>query len=202
MIACLSSTGLAQEKRPHNQAEGDNPALDELVIQGIKKPDEKSAEKNSASNKGGERKEDSAQDRNADQAGGPAADPNWSKLEGAVEKLVIEFYPKAKIKKTKDHMHVEYKSRPYDVPSTHKQDIGPEWSGIVFDMELKQGPYVGVDAVPKKFNEYSYYVVELYAPYSKKFDRHLLTRISYPFDVPPDFLKRFKNLVDEFDQCL
>lgn len=174
---------VADEARPHNQAEGDNPQLDEAALQGIKtKPAEAAA--------GG----------STEQA--QAKTPDWNKLEPVVEKLVLEYYPKAKIKKGKDQLHVEFKARPYDIPSTNKTELGPDWSGLVFDMDLKQGPYAGVHAVPKKFNEYSFYVVELYAPYSKQYDRHLLTRICYPFDVPQEFLKRFKKLVDDFDQFL
>ena len=49
------------------------------------------------------------------------------------------------------------------------------------------------DVVAKKFNEYSTFHVELFAPYSKKFDCHLLSRVLYPFDVTQELLKRLKN---------
>jgi hypothetical protein len=175
-LAVVSPIALADEAK-HNYAEGDNPNLDEAALQGTKK----------ASNP-------------ADQA--TAATPHWDKLSAMVRNLVLEFYPKAKIKESKNQLHAEYKSRMYDITSTNKTELGPDWGGLVFDMELKQGPYAGVDAVPKKFNEYSYYHVELFAPYSKQYDRHLLTKIYYPFDVPQDFLKRFKKLVEDFEQYM
>lgn len=154
----------------HNLAEGDNPKLDEVSLQ--------------------------ADSKTADSA----TLKDWAAFTKIVEGLVREFYPKAKIKQSSTHLHVEFKSRPYDIPSLNKIEPGVDWGGILFDMDLKDGQYSGVHAVPKKFNEYSYYHVMLYAPYSAKLNKHLETRIVYPFDVPPDFLKRFVSLVENFDQ--
>lgn len=169
----------AGEKPDHNLAEGDNPGLDEKALQGIKKASPESEPKT------------------VDET--PA---NWASLSSVVEKLVKEYFPKAKFKNGPEQMHVAYKAKPFILPSTNKEEQGPDWGGIVFDMELKKGTYAGVHQVPKKFNEYSFYSVELFAPYSQKVDRHLLTRICYPFDVPPEFLKRFKKVVEDFDQYL
>jgi hypothetical protein len=175
--ALTSPPAFADESKPaHNLAEGDNPALDEKALQG---------DSNSKS-------EQTSQ----------SATANWSSLDTLVEKLIREYYPKAKIKPGKEQMHVEFKAKPFILPSTNKEEQGPDWGGIVIDMELKKGSYAGVHQVPKKFNEYSYYSVELFAPYSKKFDSHLLTRICYPFDVSPEFLKRFKKVVEDFEQYL
>ncbi len=154
----------------HNLAEGDNPKLDEISLQNKSKTTDGTT-----------------------QAG-------WSAYTKLVEGLVKEYFPKAKIKKDDNHLHVEFKSRPYDIPSTYKTELGPDWGGILFDIDLKEGQYSGVHVVPKKFNEYSYYHVMLYAPFSKKLNKHLLTRIAYPFDVPPEFLKRFTALVENFDE--
>lgn len=174
MIAATAQA-LAEDAKPaHNLAEGDNPGLDEKALQG--------QNKNNANS--------------SDQAA------NWSVLSSTVEKLVKEYYPKAKIESKNQLLHVSFKGRPYILPSTNKEEIGPDWGGLVFDMELKDGPYAGVHQVPKKFNEYSFYNVELFAPYSKKYNRHLLTRICYPFDTAPEFLKRFKKVVEDFEQYL
>lgn len=173
----------AEETKPaHNLAEGDNPALNEKALQGEELS--KTAAGQDASSEAG------------------SVTPHWSELSSTVEKLVREYFPKAKLKPGMEQMHVEYKAKPFILPSTNKEEQGPDWGGIVFDMELKKGPYAGVHQVPKKFNEYSFYSVELFAPYSKKFDSHLLTRICYPFDVPPEFLKRFKKVVEDFEQYL
>jgi len=176
ILLAIGSPGYSEDAKPsHNLAEGDNPALDEKALQGDSKAKETSSQSTA---------------------------PNWSSLSSTVEKLVREYYPKAKIQNGKEQMHVLYKNKPFILPSTNKEEQGPDWGGIVFDMELKEGPYAGVHQVPKKFNEYSFYSVELFAPYSQKYNRHLLTRICYPFDVAPEFLKRFKKVVEDFEQYL
>ncbi len=191
--ALLASSAAAEETKPaHNQAEGDNPALNERALQA-----EHSGDAPTTSNS--QMQETSRASKTDTKSGGTA---NWASLDTIVEKLIREYYPKAKIKPGKEKLYVEYKAKPYILPSTNKQEQGPDWGGIVIDMELQKGPYAGVHQVPKKFNEYSFYSVELYAPYSQKYDCHLLTRICYPFDVPQEFLKRFKKVVEEFEQYL
>lgn len=171
LVFFQASCALAKDAT-HNVAEGDNPKLDEASLQ--------------------------AQNKTADSTS--TAQKGWDVYMKLVEGLVKEFYPKAKIKKTSSHLHVEFKSRPYDIPSINKVEPGVDWGGILFDMDLKDGQYSGVHAVPKKFNEYSYYHVMLYAPYSSRLNKHLETRIVYPFDVSPEFIKRFVSLVENFEQ--
>lgn len=170
LIIFFSVTIVSAKERDHNLAEGDNPRLDEVSLQ--------------------------TKDKTADST----TQKGWASYTKLVEGLVKEFYPKAKIKQSPTHIHVEFKSRPYDIPSLNKIELGVDWGGILFDIDLKDGQYSGVHAVPKKFNEYSYYHVMLYAPYSAKLNKHLEIRIVYPFDVPPDFLKRFISLIENFDQ--
>lgn len=170
LVSFLQVIDVQAKNSEHNLAEGDNPQLDEVSLQSNSKTADKSSVK------------------------------GWDSYSKLVEGLVREYFPKAKIKQSATHLHVEFKSRPYDIPSINKIEQGPDWGGILFDIDLKDGQYSGVHAVPKKFNEYSYYHVMLYAPYSTKLNKHLETRIAYPFDVPPDFLKRFIFLVENFDQ--
>lgn len=189
----------AEEAKPaHNLAEGDNPALDEKALQAENSETNPSEQNSQSSAKPGSTTSGGAT-ANSNSAGAIA---NWSSLDSIVEKLIREYYPKAKIKPGTDKIYVEYKAKPCILPSTNKQEQGPDWGGVVIDMQLQKGPYAGVHQVPKKFNEYSYYSVELYAPYSQKYDCHLLTRICYPFDVPQEFLKRFKKVVEDFEQYL
>ncbi|MBX3073786.1 hypothetical protein KF913_07660 [Candidatus Obscuribacterales bacterium] len=183
-------------KPAHNLAEGDNPALDEKALQ-----DENSGAATPASN-GTTSSNTTSNGTATGVAASDRAVANWTSLDSIVEKLIREYYPKAKIKPGADKIYVEYKAKPYILPSTNKQEQGPDWGGVVIDMQLQKGPYAGVHQVPKKFNEYSFYSVELYAPYSQKYDCHLLTRICYPFDVPQEFLKRFKKVVEDFEQYL
>lgn len=189
----------AEETKPaHNLAEGDNPALDEKALQAENSETNPSEQNSQPSAKPGSTTSGGST-ANSNSAGAIA---NWSSLDSIVEKLIREYYPKAKIKPGTDKIYVEYKAKPYILPSTNKQEQGPDWGGVVIDMQLQKGPYAGVHQVPKKFNEYSYYSVELYAPYSQKYDCHLLTRLCYPFDVPQEFLKRFKKVVEDFEQYL
>lgn len=176
MFAAASIMPSFADEPKHATAEGDNPALNEGALQNTKPGQEGSAS---------------------------AASVNWQKLSDMFENLTKEYFEKVKLKKAKDTIHAEYKVRPWEInTSSHVFENGPDWGGILYDVKLQSGPYAGVHAVPKKFNEYSVFSVELFAPYSKKFDCHLLSRISYPFDVNQDFLKRFKKLVEDFEQYL
>lgn len=164
------------EDAKHATAEGDNPNLNEGALQHTRPGQDGSATSTQA---------------------------NWQKLSDMFENLTKEYYEKAKLKKAKNGIHAEYKVRPWEINTAgHVYENGPDWGGILYDVKLQSGPYAGVHVVPKKFNEYSVFSVELFAPYSKKFECHLLSRISYPFDVPQDFLKRFKKLVEDFEQYL
>lgn len=174
----LARPGFADEPK-HATAEGDNPALNEGALQKVKPGQDCSTGATST------------------------APANWQKLSDMFEKLTKEYYQKAKLKKAKDTIHAEYKVRPWEInTASNKFEEGPNWGGILYDVKLQSGPYAGVHVVPKKFNEYSTFHVELFAPYSKKFDSHLLSRVSYPFDVDQEFLKRFKKLVEDFEQYL
>jgi len=119
-----------------------------------------------------------------------------------IKDLTTEFFPRAKIKSKGNRMHIEFKTRPYEVPATGAVEPGPEWGGILVDVELIEGPYKGKDAVPKKFNEYSFYHVVLMAPYSQTHDCHLLTRIAYPFDKSAEYVKQLGEIVNDLDTYL
>lgn len=170
MISFLHVTVVHAKDSEHKLAKGDNPKLDEVLIRANTKDSDSTAVK------------------------------GWASYSKLMEGLVREYFPKAKIKLSSMRLQVEFRIRSYDIPSINKIEQGPDWGGILFDMDLKDGQYSGVYTVPKKFNQYSYYHVMLYAPYSIKLNKHLETRIAYPFDVPPDFLKRFISLVENFDQ--
>lgn len=129
-----------------------------------------------------------------------AAAANSTDLFKQFEALVREYYPKAKLKQAGETMHVEYKTKIYANPATNRNELGPLWGGLVADLELKPGEYQGIEKMPQQLNQYSFYIVMLDAPYSKNANQHLYTRLMYPFDTPPDFLKRYKILVSEFDK--
>ena len=121
-------------------------------------------------------------------------------LEGKLEPLVLQYYPKAKIKKTATSFHFEFKTKPYDIPQTDTIEQGPDWKGILGDLSLKSGHLSEEQTVERKLNQYSYYSVMELRPNSPIQDCHLESRLSYPFDVQPDFLQSFKELCRNFDK--
>jgi hypothetical protein len=134
-----------------------------------------------------------------------SAVPSASPFFDTVSKLLREYYPPRALKiHTKSNTyHAEYKVRMYDVAQTNTVEPGPEWSGIWLTMELKPGPYKGVEAVPKLLNQYDGpYKVMILAPDAKKLDCHMSVRIAYPLDVNPDFLTQFKTTVADFEKFL
>jgi hypothetical protein len=137
-----------------------------------------------------------------------AADEAWqtpdmqksvTDLKARIETLVRKYYPKAKITQKPYSIHFEYKVRQYDIPQTYTIEAGPDWSGILGDVELKEGRLSDEDAVEKKLNQYSYYNVIELRPNSSRANCHLATRLGYPFNVQPEFLQSFKALVRQFD---
>jgi hypothetical protein len=128
--------------------------------------------------------------------------PSTASLYAACTKLLKEYYPNAKIKQKDANLHAEYKMRMFDIPQTNTIEPGVEWGGVLCDLELAPGPYTGVEPVPRQLNQYSTYKVMVLAPYSPKYDCHLNVRLTYPFDIKPDFLERFKLLVNDFESKL
>jgi hypothetical protein len=79
------------------------------------------------------------------------------------------------------------------------EEIGPQKGGIIGKLAFQPGEYGGMAVVPQSFDK-PYFVVRLLAPYSKKLDGHLLIHLKYPATVPPEFLKDFESLVNDFDE--
>jgi len=192
--AILASSAAAEETKPaHNQAEGDNPALNERALQA-----EHSGDAPTTSNS--QMQETSRASKTDTKPGGTA---NWASLDTIVEKLIREYYPKAKNQQSKKKLYVEYKAKPYILPSTNKQEQGPDWGGIVIDMELQKRVHMQVFIRCQRSSmNILFTALNFTHPIRKKYDCHLLTRICYPFDVPQEFLKRFKKVVEEFEQYL
>lgn len=114
---------------------------------------------------------------------------------GKIETLVKRFYPKAKVKRTETSIHFEFKAKPFEIPPTNKVEAGPDWGGIVGDVAQKDGRLKEEDTVEKKLNQYSYYHVMELRPNFVNSKSHLEARLAYPFDINPDFMQEFKNIV-------
>lgn len=113
-----------------------------------------------------------------------------------VEKLVKRYYPKAKIEKTDQGMHFEFKTTPTE-EIRGRQKMIPKLGGIVGDIKATKGHYPGKEYLPFQTNG-TLYVFLLMAPYSAEEDDHLLTKLMFPPDAPLDFVSSFKTLVSMY----
>src|SRR5262249_51778065 len=79
--------------------------------------------------------------------------------------------------------------------------IGPQRGGVVGNMELRTGKYLGTAAVPQTFDE-RYFKLLVMAPYSEARAAHLYTHLLYPADASKSFLSEFTDLVTHFAKYL
>jgi hypothetical protein len=133
--------------------------------------------------------------------------PDLKPLHAAVQKLVIKHYPKAEVTLADGKIHFEYKTRTFLIheptllgewQDAH-EELGPNKGGIVGDIQYQPGPYMGMAAVPQTFDK-RYYMLLLTAPSSKGLVAHLWVNLKYPRNAPEEFVKEFKELVDEFEK--
>ncbi len=113
-----------------------------------------------------------------------------------VETLVKEFYPKAKIVRSEDKLHFEYKARGLAGTQSGLKELSPDSGGVAGDIVVKPGKYTGKDRQPNETN-LILHMVYFIAPYSEPQDHHFLTRLSYPPDASVDFLSKFKSIVGD-----
>lgn len=115
----------------------------------------------------------------------------------ALESLVVEYFPRTKVTKSKTSVHLEFKAKQLKVPGTEKLMAVPESDGIVCDITLVPGRYESPDLLPMQTNE-TYYVSLLMAPYSPSQDSHLLARILFPPNTSAELINRYKQLINSF----
>lgn len=112
-----------------------------------------------------------------------------------VSELVNEYYSKVKFDHKGNKIHFEYKVRPF-VAAGQRTEIAPDFGGILGDVELRKGEYKGHERMPQQYAEYSFYSIVKMAPYSKDYNCHLYTRLSYPEGTTQEFVDRFKDLIN------
>jgi hypothetical protein len=123
-----------------------------------------------------------------------------------VRKLVEKHYPEGKVTLKDPVIHFEFNTRKFMIHEPlltgewqdAQEEVGPQKGGIWGSIELRAGEYGGMAAAPHSFDKH-YFTHLLMAPYSKKFDHHLYVHLKYPHDVPKEFLKEFKGLVEGFE---
>ena len=123
--------------------------------------------------------------------------------------LVLKYYPDAKTDLRGHSIHFEARTRHFMVHEPLKtgewqdahETIGPQRGGVVGDMELRSGKYLGAATVPQAFDK-RYFTLLVMAPYSDARDAHLYTHLLYPADVSQVFLSEFTDLVTRFMEYL
>jgi hypothetical protein len=113
-----------------------------------------------------------------------------------IESLVKEFYPKAKIVRSEDKLHFEYKARGLAGAQSGLKELSPDSGGVAGDIVVKPGKYAGKERQPNETN-LILHMVYFNAPYSEPHNHHFYTRLSYPPDASVDFLTKFKDIVGD-----
>ncbi len=118
----------------------------------------------------------------------------------AIEKLVQEYYPRAKITKSGKGIHFEFKVKKEMSIYLNRPVAVPSDGGILGDLLIKEGEYTEKDKnlLPSEERD-GYHTTLTMAPYSSVRKRHLLAKLVYPQDVPADFHDRFKQEVAAFN---
>ena len=123
--------------------------------------------------------------------------------------LVLRYYPDAKSELTPHAIHFESKTRRFMVHEQRKtgewqdahETVGPQRGGVVGNMELRSGKYLGAAVLPQAFDK-RYFTLLVMAPYSESRDAHLYTHLLYPAGVNTVFLSEFSDLVRRFAEYL
>lgn len=144
-------------------------------------------------------------------AGRGAADdapkPDLKPLLAEVQKLVQKYYPTAEVTLKDQTIHFEFNVRKFMLHEPTLtgewqdayEDWGPQKGGIHADLELREGQYSGMAAVPQTIDK-RYFTLFLTAPHSRKIDHHLYIHLKYPRNVPEVFVKEFVDLTNGFDK--
>ena len=133
----------------------------------------------------------------------PSLKPFYAEIKG----LVKHYYPSASSHIVDSNIQFEYNTRIFIVHEPLKtgewqdprEQRGPNKGGILCDMNLIRGPYMGAAMVPQTFDK-RYFQVLILAPYSNLYDCHLWVAIRYPRDVSNEFLEKFQQLVLDFEK--
>jgi len=131
----------------------------------------------------------------------------FEQLASRVKSLVAEHYPRAQFEITEYLLTFRYDTWKFMIHEAWKTgewqearpQEGPNQHGILGEVHLIKGPYLGAAGVPQSFDK-RYFTVLLQAPYSKKCDCHLHSRLFYPKRMDLNFVKRYSELIDSFSE--
>lgn len=114
-----------------------------------------------------------------------------------LKKLFLEYYPRAKVEQSGDHLEIAFKVGK-QATTTGRTIMAPKIDGILCDLDLKPGKYKSDKILPSRINEMRYVIIEM-APYNEPLDKHLHTKLLFDPGTPEIFITRFKKLIDKFE---
>jgi len=116
-----------------------------------------------------------------------------------LEELLRAFYPKAKVTKTDNSMHFEYKLKSETGFYSNKAILAPQDGGILGDLAVQPGEYAGEDKdrLPSVRPDGFHTILKM-APYSSANKDHLLVSLTFPSDASEEFKEKFKEIVGSF----
>ncbi len=135
--------------------------------------------------------------------------PDTTRLYAALTKTFKSHYPEIVTSLHGHRIHFEYHTRKFMVHRALKtgewqeaaETVGPNRGGIIADVELLPGAYMGAAVVPQTFDEH-YFNVFLAAPQCRKRNCYLLARLSYPERINMEFFQEYSRLVNDFEKLI
>jgi len=143
--------------------------------------------------------------------------PSLALLAQELEPFIKKHYPQASFAFEENTIHFEFNTRKYLIHSTDMmggwgdavEEIGPQapsrnprlklQGGVIGNISIRPGAYGGKASLPHVFHHHYFDRLGM-APYSKSLDCHLLVNLSYANDIPPDFEKQFRSILNHFDK--
>ncbi len=133
------------------------------------------------------------------------SDPQLRQFYNELRQVMIRHYREASTHQLNGRFHAEHNTRIYlihlpqlvgDVQDP-SEVRGPKRGGVLCDVQVYNGNYGGMAAVPQTFERH-YFKSLMLAPYSSQRDQHIILHLSYPPDVKPEFLQEFTKAVNAF----
>ncbi len=143
--------------------------------------------------------------------------PTLDRFNAAAKELVLRYYPNAAFTQTDSTLKFEFDAMDFCV---HSSTLTGDWqearkirgprnrNGIYAEMFLiggrpqpSQACLMATDFGLTQFDRF-YFCTGVLDPYSEKNDCHLSVSVMYPKEIPEQFLKEFKNLVEHFEDFL
>ena len=138
-------------------------------------------------------------------------------MRAKLEALFQKHYPKATFaNRGVDGIHVEHEVTTFEFPATGgkgakreaEKQQGPKKGGILCSVYSHPGHYLGqLQLSPVREGQVAQHLIDrkeykqlLMAPYSQKSDVHMWVALSYPLDTDEEFLKKFREIMADFEK--